>query len=57
MKIPAEEFPDINFVGLIIGQNAATLRGIEKEVHDIDLLNSSIHLFAVWRQGRASWQG
>lgn len=48
MQIPAEEFPDINFVGLIIGQNASTLRGIEREVRIINLLALSTHLIAVW---------
>lgn len=36
--IPQEEYPDINFVGLIIGPRGNTLKGMERDVCRGDFL-------------------
>lgn len=34
--IPQEEYPDINFVGLLIGPRGNTLKAMEKDVSNLE---------------------
>ena len=58
VMIPQEEYPDINFVGLLIGPRGNTLKTLEKDVRTSQLQNkhknssyekNNIHSTFVWR--------